>query len=207
MAKEAGKPKVKKRKDKAKPQRPKFCPNTSKSFNLSLSRSRQVHVSSTLLKKNNDELAKTLNLCKVAMARLEKEKAAKDAEIMELTIENNQLRAGPDPQDIEAEVQRRVREHLSKINGDIRAAIDHTIGLSNILTQLCVSSSRASVASSSSSSALAAAGRNSDIGGARLRQVVNIRANNGGESNTGASGNNTWSRGSGNLLCFNLSLI
>ena len=121
MAKEAGKPKVKKRKDKEKPtpKRPKFCPNTSKSFNLSLSRSRQVHVSSTLLKKNNDELAKTLNLCKVAMARLEKEKAAKDAEIMELTIENNQLRAGPDPQDIEAEIQRRVREHLSKINGDI----------------------------------------------------------------------------------------
>ena len=200
MAKEAGKPKVKKRKDKEKPtpKRPKFCPNTSKSFNLSLSRSRQVHVSSTLLKKNNDELAKTLNLCKVAMARLEKEKAAKDAEIMELTIENNQLRAGPDPQDIEAEIQRRVREHLSKINGDIRAAIDHTIGLSNILTQLCVSSSRASVASSVSSSVVGQ--RNSDIGGARLRQVVNTKTNSIAGSNTGAvaSANNTWSRGAGN---------
>ena len=200
MAKEAGKPKVKKRKDKEKPtpKRPKFCPNTSKSFNLSLSRSRQVHVSSTLLKKNNDELAKTLNLCKVAMARLEKEKAAKDAEIMELTIENNQLRAGPDPQDIEAEIQRRVREHLSKIKGDIRAAIDHTRGLSNILTQLCVSSSRASVASSVSSSAVGQ--RNSDIGGARLRQVVNTKTNSIAGNNTGAGGsaNNTWSRGAGN---------
>ena len=52
-------------------------------------------------------------------ANLEREKRNQDAELMELRMENAQLRAGPDPQDIEAEVQRRVKEHLSKLSWKI----------------------------------------------------------------------------------------
>ena len=57
MAKEAGTPKVKKRGAKAgKSQgRPKFCPNSTKSFNLSTTRSNsRLHASTTALKKNNE---------------------------------------------------------------------------------------------------------------------------------------------------------
>ena len=52
------------------------------------------------------------------------------------------LRASPDPQEVEAEVQRRVKLHLAKFGADIRSAIDQTLGLSNTLTQLCVASTR-----------------------------------------------------------------
>jgi len=180
MAKEAGKPKVKK---KGKSKRPTFCPNSSKSFNLSLSRSKNYYEASSELRKNNTDLAKSLNLHKTALANLERERRAQDAEIMELRIENAQLRAGPDPQDVEAEVQRRVKEHLSQINNEIKTAIDHSIGLSTILTQLCVSTSRASMATSG-----AGVPRNSDIGGSRMRQVINTRAPGSGSA---------WSKGSG----------
>ena len=73
MAKEAGKPKVKKRGAKAgKSQgRPKFCPNSTKSFNLSTTRSNsRLHASTTALKKNNEELAKNLDLAKEVIAEL-----------------------------------------------------------------------------------------------------------------------------------------
>ena len=196
MAKEAGKPSTKKKKEPKKKKRPAYCPNTSKSFNLSISRSKRFEVSSSALKKNNEELAKNLNLYKVAVARLEKERATQEAEIMDLRMEIGQLRAAPDPQDVEAEVQRRVKEHMAKINGDIRAAIDHSIGLSTILTQLCVTSSRASV--SSSSQTAISRPRSSDIGGSRMRQVVTNRTNNAG--NNGNNAGNTWTRGSGKCL-------
>ena len=145
MAKEAGKPKVKKRGGKAgKSQgRPKFCPNSTKSFNLSTTRSNsRLHASTTALKKNNEELAKNLNFAKEVIAKLQKENGAKDAENMELRMELGQLRGRPDPHDVEIEIQRRVKEQMVKVNKDIRAAMDHTIGLSGILTDLCVATNR-----------------------------------------------------------------
>ena len=185
MAKEAGKPKPnvkKKNEKKVKSKRPTFCPNSSKSLNLSTTRSQRFEaVNAAALKKNNEELAKTLNQYKEALARIDKEKTTKDAEIMDLRMEIGQLRAAPDPQEIEAEVQRRVKQHMSKINADIRSAIDHSIGLSNILTQLCVSSSRASVSVSKPGEET----RNPDIGGSKLRPVFRH----------GQQSGNTWSRG------------
>ena len=185
MAKEAGKPKPnvkKKNEKKGKSKRPTFCPNSSKSLNLSTTRSQRFEaVNAAALKKNNEELAKTLNQYKEALARIDKEKTTKDAEIMDLRMEIGQLRAAPDPQEIEAEVQRRVKQHMSKINADIRSAIDHSIGLSNILTQLCVSSSRASVSVSKPGGET----RNPDIGGSKLRPVFRH----------GQQSGNTWSRG------------
>ena len=186
MAKEAGKPKVKKRAKGGKSQgRPKFCPNSSKSFNLSTTRSNsRLHASQTALKKNNEELAKNLNLAKEVIAKLQKENGTKVAENMELRMELGQLRAGPDPHDVEMEIQRRVKEHMVKVNKDIRAAMDHTIGLSGILTELCVSTNRASVTSAGSGVGMMATARSSDIGGTtRMRQV-------------GGNSTNTWSRGS-----------
>ena len=44
--------------------------------------------------------------------------------------------------DVEIEIQRRVKEQMVKGNKDIRAAMDHTIGLSGILTELCVVTNR-----------------------------------------------------------------
>ena len=186
MAKEAGKPKVKKRAKGGKSQgRPKFCPNSSKSFNLSTTRSNsRLHASQTALKKNNEELAKNLNFAKEVIAKLQKENGTKDAENMELRMELGQLRAGPDPHDVEMEIQRRVKEHMAKVNKDVRAAMDHTIGLSGILTELCVSTNRASVTSAGSGVGMMATARSSDIGGTtRMRQV-------------GGNSTNTWSRGS-----------
>ena len=50
--------------------RPKFCPNSSKSFNLSRTAVQHRSVSVTKLKKNNEELAKALNTHKVNNALL-----------------------------------------------------------------------------------------------------------------------------------------
>ena len=145
MAKEAGKPKVKKRGAKAgKSQgRPKFCPNSTKSFNLSTTRSNsRLHASTTALKKNNEELAKNLNLAKEVIAKLQKDNGVKDAENMELRMELGQLRGRPDPQDVEMEIQRRVKEQMIKVNKDVRAAMDLTIRLGEVLTELYVATNR-----------------------------------------------------------------
>merc|ERR1740116_616154 len=61
--------------------------------------------------------------------------------------------------------------------------MDHTIGLSGILTELCVSTNRASVARAGSGVGMMVSARSSDIGGTRMRQVA-------GPSTS------TWSRGS-----------
>ena len=84
--------------------RPKYCPNSSKSFNLSRT-FRQHHVSTTALKKNNDELAKSLNKCKVAIAAFQTEKIALERENMDLRAENISLRSNVDPSLIESEVR------------------------------------------------------------------------------------------------------
>ena len=83
--------------------RPKYCPNSSKSFNLSRT-FRQHHVSTTALKKNNDELAKSLNKCKVAIAAFQSEKIALERDNMDLRAENISLRSNVDPGLVEAEV-------------------------------------------------------------------------------------------------------
>ena len=144
MAKEAGKPKVKKRGAKARKSqgRPKFCPNSTKSFNLSTRSNSRLHASTSALKKNNEELAKNLNVAKEVIAKLQKDIGVKDAENLELRMELGQLRGRPDPHDVEIEIQRRGKEQMIKVNKDIRAAMDHTIGLSGILTELCVATNR-----------------------------------------------------------------
>ena len=60
------------------------------------------------LRKNNVELAKTLNTYKQVVARLEKEKNSSEASLMEMRMELATLRASalPDPQEVEAEVAR-----------------------------------------------------------------------------------------------------
>ena len=182
MAKEAGKPKptVKKKKKEAGKQKRstvKFCPNTSssKSFNLSTTRSK----TSLSLRKNNEDLAKSLNYARELIAKLQRQEGEKEAQIMELKIEIGQLRASQDD-----------KVNMAKINKDIRAAIDHAVGLSGILTSLCVSTNRVSVASAGSSVGLISP-RSSDIGGGRMRQVATRPA-----AGTSSTGGNTWSRGS-----------
>ena len=106
-------PRVEKRKKKSKSRttnkdgssrsRPKFCPNSSKSFNASRT-FRQHHVSTTALKKNNEELAKSLNKCKVAIAAFQTEKLALERDNMDLRAENVTLRTNVDPSLIETEV-------------------------------------------------------------------------------------------------------
>ena len=108
-------PKVHKRKKKSKSRtkdgsgssrsRPKFCPNSSKSFNASRT-FHQHHVSTTALKKNNEELAKSLNKCKVAIAALQAEKLALERDNMDLRAENSTQRALVDHGMVEAEVCR-----------------------------------------------------------------------------------------------------
>ena len=105
-------PRVEKRKKKSKSRtknrdgsnRPKFCPNSSKSFNASRT-FRQHHVSTTALKKNNEELAKSLNKCKVAIAAFQTEKLALERDNMDLRAENATLRTNVDPSLIETEVR------------------------------------------------------------------------------------------------------
>ena len=97
---------------------------------------------------------------------------------MELRMELGQLRAGPDPHDVEMEIQRRVKEFMVKVNKDIRAAMDHTIGLTGILTELCISTNRASVASVGSGVGMMVSARSSDIGGTtRMRKVAGANTN------------------------------
>ena len=102
MAKEAssdvdGDARVEKRKKKSKSRknlghgggthRPSYCPNKSKSFNASRSLHQNFRVSTTALKKNNDELAKSLNKCKGIIAHLQTEKLDLERQLMEMRAE------------------------------------------------------------------------------------------------------------------------
>ena len=101
MAKEAssdvdGDARVEKRKKKSKSRknlghggthRPSYCPNKSKSFNASRSLHQIIRVSTTALKKNNDELAKSLNKCKGIIAHLQTEKLDLERQLMEMRAE------------------------------------------------------------------------------------------------------------------------
>ena len=80
--------------------RPSYCPNKSKSFNASRSIHRNYHVSTSALKKNNDELAKSLNKCKGIIAQLQTEKLDLERQIMDVRAERPQI----DEHAIEAEV-------------------------------------------------------------------------------------------------------
>ena len=165
MAKSPDKSAVKGKKKK----RPKFCPNASRNSNLNSSRSNSMLHSAAEeeLKKNNAELAKALNLHKEALARLVKEKQEQENEMMTLKMEISELRrASQDPGKLEVEVERRVREEVGRLQQDLRSAVEHTVGLSTILTRLVTTTkSRASLVPS-------AANRSSDVGGSRLRPVV-----------------------------------
>ena len=163
MAKSPDKVKGKKKK------RPKFCPNASKNSNLNASR---LHSEAEEeLKKNNAELAKALNLHKEALARLCKEKQEQEAELMTLKMEISELRrVSEDPGRLEVEVERRVREEVGRLQQDLRSAVDHTVGLSTILTRLVTSTSTR--VSRSSDLVPSAVNRSSDVGGSRLRPVV-----------------------------------
>jgi len=109
--------------------RPSFCPNKSKSFNASTTRSFHRHrVSTTAIKKNNEELAKSLNKCKGVITHLQSEK-------LELERKNMELRAQFDEATIEAEVQKRVVATLFPVKKQINQAIDNMVGLSDNLTQ------------------------------------------------------------------------
>ena len=67
--------------------RPSYCPNKSKSFNASRSIHRNYHVSTSALKKNNDELAKSLNKCRGVIAQLHTEKLDFERQIMDVRAE------------------------------------------------------------------------------------------------------------------------
>ena len=85
------------------------------------------------LKKNNAELAKSLNDHKEALAQIVREKAEYEREIMDLKVELSQLRGSQDPAEVEAEIGRRVREEMGRMEQELRSAVDHTLGLSTIL--------------------------------------------------------------------------
>ena len=202
MAKEAGTTAKKKTRPKRNSTRGnvKYCPNKSKTLNLSSTTSSRSLSDATVkhLRANNEELAKSRNELKEHCARLIKENSDLKQENLEHQMN---LRRVPDSTDVEAEVNRRVQEHMAKIRADIKAAIDHSIGLSSILSQviivqqkekgrnqlsficikLCVSTSSTNRSSSATSSSSLLGGRSSDIGGGRMRPVV-------------SSGANTWSR-------------
>ena len=113
------------------------------------------------LKKNNAELAKSLNDHKEALAQIVREKAEYEREIMDLKVELSQLRGSQDPAEVEAEIGRRVREEMGRMEQELRSAVDHTLGLSTILGRLVATSSQSK--------------RASDVGGIRVRQVVTGR--------------------------------
>jgi len=108
-----------------------FCPNKSKSFNSSNRSYRGHHVSTTALKKNNEELAKSLNKCKGVIAHLQTEKLELESKLMELRAERPQF----DDAAVEAEVQRRLVATLFPVKKQITQAIDNMVGLSDNLTQ------------------------------------------------------------------------
>ena len=139
MAKEAGTTAKKKSRPKRNSTRGnvKYCPNKSKSLNLSSTTSSRSLSDATVkhLRANNEELAKSRNELKENCARLIKENSDLKKENMELQIN---LRRVPDSTDVEAEVNRRVQEHMAKISADIGAAIEHSIGLSSILSQVII---------------------------------------------------------------------
>ena len=165
MAKSPDKSKVKGKKKG----RPKFCPNSSKNtaLNRSLSNSGSIEVEEEL-KKNNAELAKNLNLHKEALARVCGEKQELEREMMELRVELSKARGGVDQAEVEAEVERRVAEEMARLEQDLRAAVDHTMGLTSILTRLVATNSRNK--------------RSSAVGGIRMREVVTSGPMSGGAS-------------------------
>ena len=91
--------------------RPSYCPNKSKSFNASRSIHRNYHVSTSALKKNNDELAKSLNKCKGIIAQLKTENLDLERQIMDVRAERPQI----DEHAIEAEVSVIITSFLSKL--------------------------------------------------------------------------------------------
>ena len=132
---------------------------------------------------------------KIGMARLAKERDAAEAMLVNQRMELAALRvAAPDPQEVEAEVQRRVKLHMSKIHGDVRSAIDHTLGLSTILTTLLTAGSRASQAQAASLEQTPGVPRHSDVGGVRMRQVVARQPGKNQTSISAETSNSTWAR-------------
>ena len=79
-------------KEKKKKRRPTFCPNFSRSFNASRS-IRRNRFSNSAVKKNNTELAKTVNKLKMIIGDFQKEKMTLQCEIMELKQENIRLKS------------------------------------------------------------------------------------------------------------------
>eukprot|EP00092_Neocalanus_flemingeri_P016972 GFUD01018357.1.p1 GENE.GFUD01018357.1~~GFUD01018357.1.p1 ORF type:complete len:1382 (-),score=385.34 GFUD01018357.1:112-4257(-) len=170
-----------------------FCPNSSKSFNMSRSY-RQPYVSTSALKKNNDELAKSLNKFKLAIATIQKDKMALERENFDLRAENSSLRSNVDPALIEAEVQKRLVDYLGPVKMHINSAIDNMVGLSDNLTQSMKLVS-APMRMSTQSQSLAGPSRSSSVGtNFRMRPVTSFQTRDGGN-------NSAWGReggGSGN---------
>merc|ERR1719233_708608 len=164
--------------------RPLYCPNKSKSFNASRSIHRNYHVSTSALKKNNDELAKSLNKCKGIIAQLQTEKLDMERQLMEVRAERPQM----DEHDIEAEVSKRVAAVLFPVKTNLNNAIDNMVVLSGNLTQSLQSVTAPLRMSTQSQSSQGARGssighnRGSSIGvGAnfRMRPIINFPARDG----------------------------
>jgi len=133
------KPKKKKFRKK-KCRRPKFCPNSSKSLNLSRSllTPGQAETLITLqknnaaLQKNNEELAKALNSHKECIAELKAEKNELRLEVMGLREELVMLRGSGA---LISRLEQDYSERITTIRRSISSAIDNMVGLSENLTQ------------------------------------------------------------------------
>jgi len=183
------------KKKKVKPRRrPTFCINSSKSFNSSRTFfERQRNISISALKKNNEELAKGLNKCKSAIAALQADKLALERENMDLREEVSILRGHVDQSQVtsEAELQKRLGEHLGPVKKLIDNAMGNMVSLSDNLTQSMQLVSAPLRQSTVSHSSLGGS-RSSSIGPHfRMRPVINL---NGADTVK----NSTWSKDSSN---------
>jgi len=187
----------KKKKDKSrKGSRPLFCPNKSKSFNASRSFRQNSHISTTALKKNNEELAKSLNKCKGVIAQLQSEKLDMERQLMDLRAERPQI----DEHFIETEVQRRLSATLLPVKTNLNNAIDNMVVLSGNLTQSLQSVSAPLRMSTMSQASVGTRGssigsnRSSSIGvGAnfRMRPIINFTTRDGASTGVNSSASNS----------------
>lgn len=151
-----------------------FCVNRSLSVS-SNSSGRWSKVSTKSLKKNNEELARTLNKCKLVIARLTEEMQARNDELLTLQQEHRSLQ-----QDhrikcemFENELMKRLKDVLFPVTETLNSAVDNMAGLSeNLFSAMRMAKAPLRMSQAANASRSSSTGRNSSIGcNLRIRNV------------------------------------
>merc|ERR1719334_1803563 len=95
----------------------------------------QHRISVSALRKNNEQLAKNLNTCKMTIGELKAELVEKERKMQDLQTEVASLRVGVDPGALQAEVSRQVSAIVDPIHACLTGAVDCLVQTSDHVTK------------------------------------------------------------------------